>query len=332
VVWIDDATVAEGNGDTIARFTVHLTDPSDLPVTIEFATTDVTALAGQDYVATAGTLTFEPGETTKTIDVVVRGDLLDEYTETFRVILDSPTNASLSDGQATGAITNDDPTPSLTIADVTQAEGSSGSAAMTFTLRLSAPSGKDVAVYFRTDDGTARAGSDYVSTYGFYHFAVGQAELAIAVPVLGDTRDEATETFGVRSFHPSNVVIADGQAVGTILDDDSPPTLTIGDVTQAEGRSGASYFVFTVTLSAATDLPVTVSFSTASGTARSGEDYVAAAGTVTFAPGQTTKTILIQVKGDRKKESHETFFVNLGGVSGAILGDRQGRGTIINDD
>ena len=79
--------------------------------------------------------------------------------------------------------------------------------------------------------------------------------------------------------------------------------------------------------------PVTVSYSTANGTATSRDDYTAASGTLTFAPGETTKTITIRAKGDRKKESDETFFVNLFDVSGdAILLDAQGIGTILNDD
>jgi hypothetical protein len=91
--------------------------------------------------------------------------------------------------------------------------------------------------------------------------------------------------------------------------------------------------VFTVTLSAAYDVPVTVDFATADGTARTGNsDYVGTTGTLTFAPGQTTKTVTVIVKGDKKKESNETFFVNLSGATNALMLDSQGVGTILNDD
>jgi hypothetical protein len=111
------------------------------------------------------------------------------------------------------------------------------------------------------------------------------------------------------------------------------PSIRISDVARAEGQKGTTYFVFTVTLSASYDAPVTVNFATADGTARtSNKDYVATSGTLTFAPGETTRTIVVAVKGDRKGETNETFVVNLSGVVNALLEDSQGLGTILNDD
>jgi len=332
---IEDVSVIEGDsGATSALFSVRLSAASELPVSVSFATADVTALAGDnDYVPAAGLLTFEPGETLKLITVQVNGDLRDEDFETFHVNLGSPTNASLADGQGLGTILDDDPIPTLTVNDVTQAEGSSGSTAFDFTLSLSAPSEKQVGVYFRTDDGTARAGSDYTPTFGFFHFASGQTALSITVPVSGDTRAATNESFQVRVFHPQNVTIVDGFAVGTIQDDDPPPALAISDVTLAEGRSGITYFAFTVSLSAVSDKTISVNFATANGTATTANnDYAARSGTLTFAPGETTKTIYVQVNGDKKKEANETFFVNLSAAVDAILADGQGLGTILNDD
>jgi hypothetical protein len=93
-------------------------------------------------------------------------------------------------------------------------------------------------------------------------------------------------------------------------------------------------FTFTVTLSAAYDQPVTVSFQTANGTATTGNnDYVAKSGTLTFAPGETTKNITIEVEGDSKREADETFYLDLFGLSSnALLIDGRGVGTILNDD
>lgn len=99
-----------------------------------------------------------------------------------------------------------------------------------------------------------------------------------------------------------------------------------------EGRKGNTLFVFTVTLSAPSATQVTVRYATADGTARAGEDYVAATGTLTFAPGETTKTISIKVKGDTKQEIDETFFVNLSGALNAFMLDNQGLGIILNDN
>jgi hypothetical protein len=103
-------------------------------------------------------------------------------------------------------------------------------------------------------------------------------------------------------------------------------------VARLERNSGTTVFVFTVTLSAAYDVPVTVNFATANGTASAGEDYTARSGTLTFAPGETSKTISIVVRGDRKLEANETFFVNLSGAGNALLLDAQALATILNDD
>jgi hypothetical protein len=111
-----------------------------------------------------------------------------------------------------------------------------------------------------------------------------------------------------------------------------PPQITISDVAALEGRNGTRLFVFTVSLSWASDDPVTVSYATANGTATAGSDYQAQSGTLTFAPGEFTKTITIVVNGDKTKESDESFFVNLFGAFGGTILDGQGLGTILNDD
>ena len=98
----------------------------------------------------------------------------------------------------------------------------------------------------------------------------------------------------------------------------TPPRITIIDVTKAEGKNGSSTsFTFTVSLSAAYDQPVTVSYRTVNGTATAGSDYTSRSGTLTFAPGETTKTITIQVKGDNKRESNETFYFGTASTTAA---------------
>src|SRR5437899_12866377 len=108
-----------------------------------------------------------------------------------------------------------------------------------------------------------------------------------------------------------NATIADGTSMGTIVDDE--PHISIGDVTKYEGRKNqTTLFTFTVTLSAAYDQAVTMSYRTVDGTATTSDaDYVAKTGTLTFAPGETTKTITIVVNGDNKHEANEFFFVHL---------------------
>ena len=100
-----------------------------------------------------------------------------------------------------------------------------------------------------------------------------------------DVRDEADETFVVNLSNPTNATIADAQGVGTIIDNDPTPSLSINSVSRNEGRSGTTNFTFTVRLSAASGLPVTVAWATANGTATAGSDYTAASGVLDVLAG-----------------------------------------------
>ena len=331
-------TVTEGDAGTkTVDFTVTLSAASAQTVTVNYATADGTATAGLDYQTASGTLTFNPGDLTKTITVLVNGDTLDEPNETFFVNLSSATNGVIVDNQGQGTINDNDPTPSLSINDVSVAEGDSGTTPATFTVTLSAASGLTVTVNYATADNTATAGSDYQSTSGTLTFNPGETTKPVTVLVNGDTTFEQNETFFVNLCSPTNATILDGQGVGTITNDDPPPptpTLFISDVSIAEGNSGTSTATFTVTLSPASANTVTVDFATANGTATTaGNDYQSATGMLTFNPGDTSKPINVTINGDTLVEPDETFFVNLtNATGGAAIGDPQGQGTIQNDD
>ena len=100
-----------------------------------------------------------------------------------------------------------------------------------------------------------------------------------------------------------------------------------------EGNSGTQLMSFVVSLSNASGAGVWVNYTTANGNATtSNNDYVAKSGTIYFAPGETSQTIEIVIKGDTKKEQDERFYVNLSGASGGTISDSQGMGTILNDD
>lgn len=111
-----------------------------------------------------------------------------------------------------------------------------------------------------------------------------------------------------------------------------PPTISVAGRRIAEGNSGTRALTFTLTLSAPSSSPVTVHWRTVTGTARAGSDYVAASRTATFAPGQTSRTVTVLVKGDRMRERDETFSLVLSSPVGAVLGSAQAVGVIVNDD
>jgi hypothetical protein len=226
------------------------------------------------------------------------------------------------------------PLPTLSINNVSQNEGNSGTTAFVFTVTLSAASASTVTANFATADGTATAPADYASTSGVVTFNPGVTTQTITVNVVGDTNVEPNETFTVNLSSPSNATIATGTGTGTIVNDDAVvlPTLSINNVSQNEGNRGTTAFVFTVTLSAASASTVTVNFATADGTASAGSDYTATSGVVTFNPGVTTQTVTVNVTGDTTPEANETFVVNLSGAANATLATASGTGTIVNDD
>jgi hypothetical protein len=170
----------------------------------------------------------------------VNGDTKDEANETFTVTLSSPVNATLSDGQGTGTITDDDGVPGLSIDDVSVTEGDSGTTTASFTVSLSAASGQTVTVSYATADGTATtADGDYAAGSGPLTFAPGTTTQSVNVTVNGDTKSEADETFTVTLSSPVNATISDGQGTGTITNDDAGITLPDAlDVTVPVQTSG----------------------------------------------------------------------------------------------
>ena len=260
--------------------------------------------------------------------VLVNGDTKFELDETFFVNLSNATMATILDGQGQGNVLNEDALPAISINDVTGLEGNSGTSAFVFTVSLSNASSQSISVAYATANGTA-GGSDYQSASGILTFGPGQTSRTVTVLVNGDRLAEPENTFFVNLSAPANATIADAQGIGLIVDDE--PRISISDVTLLEGRSDTT-FTFTVTLSAAYDQAVTVSFRTVNGTA-TGSDYSGRSGTITFNPDETTKTITITVKGDTKKEANETFFVDLFDNSGnSLITKNRGIGTIVNDD
>lgn len=341
---IDDVTRDEVNVGAMVTYTFTVSLSAPVPtgqtVTVDFATANGSATAGADYTAATGTVTFTAGQQTRPITVTVLGDNLDENNEQFVVNLTNAMGGQIADSQGVGVITDNDPTPTLSISDVTLNETNTGTTTATFAVTLSAASGRLVLVNYATADGTAQSGGtasaggqDYLTTSGILLFTPGTTTQNVTVTINGDTLNEINETFLVNLSGAANATIADGQGQGTITNDDAVPTLSINDVTAAEGTGvfTLTRFTFTVTLSAASGQTVTVNFATAGGTAVPG-DFFPANGALTFNPGVTSQTITVTVLGDTNIEPNETFFVNLTNPTNATLSDGQGLGTINNDD
>ena len=228
---IGDTEVKEGAAGTTttAYLTVTLSEPTSRPVSFAYTTANGTAVAGKDYVAKSGTLTFSVGQTSRRIGVKVKGDDLDEFNERFTVKLSKPAGATISRKTGTVTIRDDDPAPGVRIEDVSVTEGPAGATTtVKVPVRLSAKSGKTVTVGYATRDGTATAGSDYTATSGTLTFAPGQTTKHVAVTIVGDGVHEGDESFTVKLGSPKNVTVARGTATVTIVDADPPPPPTEG--------------------------------------------------------------------------------------------------------
>jgi probable HAF family extracellular repeat protein len=272
LVSVGDASIIEGNtGTTDAIFTVSLSEAGTQTVTVAYTTVDGTAVAGSDYVATSGTLTFAPGQTSRTIAVPVLGDRDPEaYVETFHVVLSNPANAILADARGYGNISDDE--PHISGNSVTVLEGNSGTVTAIVTLRLSNAYDQTVTVDYATADGTAIAGSDYVAMSGSMSFAPGQTTQQVAVIVLGDRIAESvsdpyygtldtTEYFRLDLLNPGSNAVALGGGSVAIQDDEPLISFSSPYVSVTEGNAGTTDAVFTVSLSAPYDEDVTVDYS-----------------------------------------------------------------------
>jgi len=313
-----------------ATFTVTLSQASAREVTVNYASSNSTALAGSDYTAASGTVTIAAGATSATFDVPVLVDTLDEASETATLTLSNASNATISDATGTLSIVDDDDPPSLSINDVSYTEsGSAGNA--TFTVTLSAASGQDIEVDYATSNGTATAGADYTASSGTVTILAGNTTQTFNVPVLADTLDEASETATLTLSNASNATISDATGTLTITDDDDAPTLSINDVSYTESGS-AGNATFTVTLSAASSKEVTVDYASANNSATAASDYTAVSGTVTIAAGATTATFNVPVLTDTLDEANETATLTLSNASNATISDATGTLTIVDDD
>lgn len=331
---IADTTLTEGAAGTrFATFGVTLSQASGQVVTVNYATSDLTASSVSDYSYTSGKLTFQPGETYAYVSVLVYGDVLDEADETFRVNLSFAVNGFLNDSLGQATIYDDDDMPAFSISDGSVTEGNSGTKAMTFDITLSAASGRTTSISWITTDVTTSLNVDYVYTSGLVFFPAGTIKQTITVNVYGDVNDEANETLTVDLSNANQATIADGQAVGTIINDDSTlPSLNIEDAMVTEGDAGTVTLGFTVTLSAPSAQTVKVNYQTLDDMAVSPADFTTVSSSLSFPPGITSLPIDVTVKGDIVHELNETLYVSLSTPTFATIGDGVGLGTINDDD
>ena len=302
----------DGTNPGSATVTATLDKVSSADTAVTVTASAGTNAADGDFTQTGTTLTIAAGETTSTGTVTITAvdNALDEDDKTVTVS-GSAANDALVTGPAdlTLTIADDDDPPALSISAPSVAEGAAGaSAALDWTVALSAASGKDVTVaYAEGTGGTATAGTDYTAlAAGTLTFTAGDTSKTVSVTVTGDAVDEPDETVVVTLSAPSNATIPDGAAsgTGTITDDDAAPTVTLALADSSIAENGDTTTA-TATLSHASSAATTVTVTAAAGFYTVGSDaaiVIAAGETATATDGVTITAVddAIDNVGDRR--------------------------------
>ncbi len=312
--------VAENGGTQL--FTATLSSPQTYSVSFHYQTNDYYATAGTDYVATSGVLTFAPGQTTKTFTVSILDDNLNEYPESYYVSLD---NAQHVNAAQPMTISNnysyayiDDNDPILSISTTAPDTLSESGGAQWFTINMSSPQTYSVSVQYQANSNSAVAGTDFVATNGTLIFAPGETSKTLSVTLLNDYLNEGVESFYVSIDSAKNLsnslpmTIGYNQYYAYAYISDNDPLLNLvspSPATLMESSTGA--FAYSVTLSAVQPYPVSVNYQTTNFEAMEGTDFIAANGTLTFLPGESSKTFTITCVDDYLNESAEMFYVTL---------------------
>ena len=213
---VDDVKTVEGSsGTTPADFTLRLDSASDQPITVDYGTSDGTARAGVDYRSTSGSVTFQPGETTKLVSVPVMGGTTYKPTETFSIDLANPTNSVIGRGHATGTIVDSDTPGTIQLGSAnTTINPDAGSA--TITVTRSDGTASDVGVSYSTSGGTAIAGVDYTPVSGTLDFAANQASATFSVPINSNLLLGGDKTVGITLSRPTGGGTLGAQSSATL--------------------------------------------------------------------------------------------------------------------
>ena len=315
-----------------AQFTVTLTGASAESVTVKASTAvvaggadsaDFTSVSDQEII-------FAPGETgPKTVEVATTGDDVDEDDEKFSLALSNPTGGATIDsdkGSAEATIADDDAPPVLSVSGPSAAVTEGGDA--TFTVTKTGASENPVKVNASTAAGTAGSGDFTAVNDREITFAPGATgPETVRVATTSDSIDEADETFQLSLSAPSEATVASGggSAEATIADDDAAPTLSVSGPSGTVSEGGEA--TFTVTKSGDTERTVTVRASTVAGSADENDFTAVTDRELTFAPGETSRTVSVPIRDDSDDEPEQSFSLRLAGevnarVSGGAAGAR----------
>jgi hypothetical protein len=333
-VSVTDVRVLE---DHPAVFRVTRAGDTTVPVTVSWATGDETAVAGDDYVASpvAAPVTIPAGQTEVTVSVPTVRDDVSEPNETFRITLSAPSaGATIADAVGQAQVTDSgwEP-PAYLVGDTNVAEGG----VATFTVTRTGDRTQAGSVTVATANGTGSAPADHTAKPAtVVAFAPGEATRSVTVQTAQNAVDvAANKTFKLVITASTNGAVWDAEAVATIVDDEGAPVaapqtwFSIDDQRVAEGGT----ITLTVTRRGDTSGTSTVQVKSVNITATAGVDHnTVAPTTLTFDPGETTRTVTVTIRTDTVPERHETFALDLSAAVGAVIEDARGTITIHDND
>ncbi|MDR3634721.1 MAG: Calx-beta domain-containing protein [Isosphaeraceae bacterium] len=306
-------SIAE-NGGAVA-ITVTRTYGTAGAVSVQYATSDGSAKAGTDYTATTGTLNFPAGATSETIMVPVLDNPNPSGNVTVDLALTNPAGGAALGAPSTAVLTIDQGAGTFQFSALTYTVAENGGSA-TITVNRTHGTAGAVSVQYATSDGTAKAGTDYLTASGTLNFADGVGTETITVPIL-DNPDPSgnvnvnvllsSPTGGATLGSPATAVLTINQGAGqfqfsapsySVMDNAASATIT---VTRTYGSAGAA----------------SVHYATTDGTARAGTDYTTAAGTLNFADGVSSQTFTVPIINDPNPDGTETLNLTLSDPTGA---------------
>jgi poly(3-hydroxybutyrate) depolymerase len=291
-------------------------DDGENQVSVDYATADGTATAGQDYSATSGTMTFEPGVVLKSFAVPVLNDALLESAESFRVTLSNPSGDGVLGSPSVTTISIQDTDRRFQFDSQNYAAREEAEYVQVGIIQ--ADNDAPASVDFSTSDGAALAGLDYVGSTNTIQFGPGERRKWIQIPLLNDGLKEAVKSFRITLSNPTGGTALGSQPTATVKITDNDPG--VGVTTNTFFASGIAG-VAKVSVTRGSDelmSSFTVDFQTADALAQAGVDYLAIAGTLEFKANETLQVITIPLLQNPAAKGRKSFKVTLSNASVGI--------------
>ncbi len=330
----------EGDNSWVLKFTVGLNQNAPNDITVNYTTIDSSAKAGEDYVASSGTLTIPKGSKYGYIPITILGDVIPESTEKFKIKIDSISQGTIKRAVATGTLKNDD-TIKVYIKSSNVKEGDiNDHNKMPFTIYLKKeyPLDTPLTINYQTIDGsnpTATAGVDYIAKSGTVTFNKGDIKKVVYISIIGDNDIEPHEYLKMKIWGSSYIKRTTAQSK-IVNDDGSYPKLYFksSNFYITEGNSSTKNLNFEFKLNKPAIKGSSFEYYTTDGTATvSDNDYLQISTTkYTFNGGEQSVTIPVTINGDIKIESDEYFYLQLKNADRVRFGSTNSKGHILNDD